>query len=294
MNNPFALVIRGLTLSTLALVVACGGDSQPASNDTASVEDTAVSDDVADDALEADSTVAEDTTVGEDTAVAEDTAAALCEYAEPSCADEQIAALRFSDVASGGAIVEEGTVAGEFTSNVDATAGGFNGDLGYTYARFTETGLEAVDISDEESLDSMDWDIAFRRYIIRLNSGVSGPSCVLGGRTAPTTTWDELTTEPKDITYHEEQYYIGEACEYVAEPSGIGSPQTVLSSFWTYPGCVAMTGNIYVIALRDGRRVKATVLSYYSASAQKTCNDTGAAPQPNGSGHIRMRWAFLD
>jgi len=289
MNNPLALVLRGLTVSSLMLAVACG-DSGSTDADTSTVEDTMVADDTAGDATVEDTSVAEDT--AEDVSV--DTAAPLCEYVEPACSDEQIAALRFSDEASGGNITEEGTIEGEFKTLVDATAGGFNGDLGYTYARFTETGLDKVDISDEESLDEMDWDIAFRRYIIRLNSGVSGPSCVLGGRTSPTTVWDELTAPPESITYHAEQYYIGEACEYVPEPSGIGSPQTVLSSFWSYPGCVAMTDNIYVVALRDGRHVKLQVLSYYSPDAQKTCNQTGSAPTPNGSGNIRLRWAFLD
>lgn len=294
MNTTLLLKSRWLAVAGCTLLVACGDATKPAtttdtvaSDDTAIADDTAVAADVAPDAAD---DVARD--VAPD--VTADTTAPLCSFEPPLCSDEQIGALGFSDQASGGAITEEGTIAGDFRTHVDATAGGFNGTLGYTYARFTDTGLERVDLSDEGSLDAMDWDIAFRRYIIRLNSGVSGPSCVTGGRTGPTTTWDGLTARPEAITYHAEQYYIGEACEYVPEPSGIGSPQTVLSSFWSYPGCVAMTDFIYVVALRDGRHVKVQVLSYYDPDAQKTCNTTDAAPTPNGSGNIRMRWAFLD
>lgn len=288
MNTPSSATPRWLAAAACAFLLACGGDTQPAA-DAADAADT-------EDPGPVDTAGFDDTASVDDTAadVEQDTTAPLCSYLEPKCSDQQIAALRFTDTPSGGDITEEGTVAGEFLSHIDATAGGFNGTLGYTYARFTDTGLVTVDISDEESLDDMTWDIALRRYIIRLNSGVSGPSCVTGGRTGPTTTWEGLTAPPEAITYHTEQYYIGEACEYVPEPSGIGSPQTVLSSFWSYPGCVAMTDFIYVVALRDGRHVKLQVLSYYDPDAQKTCNTTDAAPTPNGSGNIRMRWAFLD
>ena len=46
------------------------------------------------------------------------------------------------------------------------------------YAKFTANGLVKLDtLSDMTALDSMDWDIAFRRYVVRINSGFSGPSC---------------------------------------------------------------------------------------------------------------------
>src|SRR5262245_16087908 len=62
-------------------------------------------------------------------------------------------------------------------SAVDATAGGAFAPTpeSYTYAKFTDQGLTKVMISDEMALDSVDWDIAFRRYVIRINSGNSGP-----------------------------------------------------------------------------------------------------------------------
>jgi len=281
---------RGLILAAgCALLFACGDDATPATtSDTVASADTLAA---ADTDTPADDTLADAAT--EDTAAA-DTTAPLCTFSEPPCSDEQIAALRFDDTPSGGAITEEGSTAGEFHTHIDATAGGFNGTLGYTYARFTEAGLEAVALADEDSLESMDWDIAFRRYIIRLNSGVSGPSCVLGGRTGAATVWADLHAVPDTIVMREEQYFIGDACEYVPETSGIGSPLTILSSFWSYGGCVAMTGNIYVIALRDGRHVKLQVTSYYDLDAQKTCDRDDTVPTPNGSGNLRIRWAYLD
>jgi hypothetical protein len=268
------------TNTTDTAVDTGGEDAQPEA-DTAGPGDIGADTGAADSATDTADTSAPDT-------------AATCDFEEPPCSDQQISALDFSDEASGGPITEEGTVAGEFLTHIDATAGGFQGTLGYTYAAFTDEGLVTLPLSDEASLESMDWDIAFRRFVIRLNSGVSGPSCVLGGRTAAATTWDGLTAMPANVNLREEQYFIGDACEYVPETSGIGSPQTILSSYWSYGGCVAMTGNIYVVQLRDGRRVKVRVESYYNPDAQAKCDETDSAPTPNGSGNIRMRWAFID
>jgi len=250
----------------------------------------------ADAADTADTTETPDTSPTETTETGEtgETAEPACVATEPLCSDEQIRDLALSDEASGGPIAEEISEPGVFISHIDATAGGFNGSGGYTYARFTATGLVSVDLSDEASLESTDWDIAARRFVLRLNSGVSGPSCVTGGRTVPGTEFDALTVLPQGVTLRKEQYFDADSCEYVPDTSGIGSPQTVLSSFWAYPGCVAMTGNIYVVALADGRHVKLQVLSYYTPSAQDVCDETGAAPTPNGSGNLLIKWAFID
>lgn len=276
-------------------VVGCGDDDKPA--DTA--DTTEVSDTIEGDTTEGDTTEDTSPDVAPDTTpdTTPDTAEVVgprCEYTEPACSDEQIAMLQLSEDRDGGDITEEGTTPGEFLTHIDATAGGFNGTLGYTYARFTETGLEMVDLSDEEALESLDWDIAFRRYIARLNSGVSGPSCVEGGRTAPNTSFETLTEVPASLTFRAEQYFTAGGCEYVPETSGIGSPLTVLSSYWNYEGCVTMSGNIYVVRLRDGRHVKLQFQSYYNPSVQATCDSTGSAPSPNGAGNVRIRWAFID
>lgn len=210
-----------------------------------------------------------------------------------TCVDESISMLDLFDTASPAAITEEGTTSGEFTSNIDATGGGFMPSQSFVYARFTDAGLVKVDVDDQASFDSSEWDIAFRRYVVRLNSGVSGPSCVQGARTAPSTTFDSLTSVPESLTYHVEEYF-SDTCEFIPDGSGIGAPGTVLSSFWTYPGCVAMSGYVYVVALANGRHVKLQVLSYYSLTNQEMCNTSGMVAMPSGAGAIRVRWAFLD
>jgi len=214
---------------------------------------------------------------------------------EVTCVDESISQLMFFDVASPAAITDESAPGPMYAvHHIDATGGGVTPTQSYVYARFGEGGtLTKVDLDDETSLTSSDWDIAFRRFVIRLNSGVSGPSSVTAARTAPGTDFETLTAVPDGLSYREEAYFT-DTCEYVPDGSGLGSPQTALSSFWSYAGCVAMTGNVYVLQLASGRHVKLEVTSYYSPDVQTMCNDTGMAGMPSGAGNLRIRWAFLD
>ena len=213
----------------------------------------------------------------------------------PICQDEAARALSLRAEASDGRIVEEGSTPGELTY-VDATGGGFMTTESYMYARFTPEGLVKVDLSDEEAFEDTRWDIAFRRYIIRLNGGVAGPSCVRGSRTPPGTTFDSVTTLDPALVLQEEAYMTEGTCELVSDGSGLpNAPATVVSSFWAYPGCVQMTGNVFVIELADGRAVKLEVLSYYDDPAkQEECQTTDAVTPPTGSANLRLRWAFLD
>ncbi len=187
------------------------------------------------------------------------------------------------------------TSAGDvFTSTIDASAGGVTPTLSYVYVKFTATGMQRVDVGDEDALASQDWDVAFRRFIIRLNSGVSGPSCVTAGRTATGTTFDGLTAVPAALDYRTEEYFTA-TCDYVPDGSGLMSPGVALQSFWEYPGCVKMTGNVFVLALADGRNLKLQVTAYYSTAIQMTCDTTGMVDNTmaTGAGSYQVKWALL-
>jgi hypothetical protein len=212
---------------------------------------------------------------------------------EVQCTDTSVSTLMLFDEPATGKIREEGK-GDDFTTFVDATGGGMNVTQSYVYAKFSETGLQKLDLTDEEAFESLDWEIAFRRYVIRLNSGVSGPGEVQAGRTAPMTQFAELKKVPDALELRTEEYFTGDSCEFVSDGSGIGAPATALASYWTYKMCLQMTKNVYVIALPKKRHVKLEVLSYYSPENQKLCDETGEIGIPSGAGNIRVRWAFLD
>lgn len=221
---------------------------------------------------------------------------ALCDKPTPvTCSDQVILQMNFQPDVTPGKI--DSTAAGDvWTSKVDATAGGAFATKpdSYTYGKFTDTGLQKVDISDEQSLDSMDWDIAFRRYVARINSGDSGPSCVQAARVPGTATFDEVTAIPETLSYHTDDTFT-ESCMLIPDGTGLAdSPATALSSFWSYPGCVQMTDHVFVVALADGRHVKLIIDSYYSPTVQEQCDTMGSVPMGStGSANYVMRWAFL-
>jgi HmuY protein len=210
-----------------------------------------------------------------------------------TCIDQSVQQLPLFQSVNSGAVTNT-SAAGVFTSSVDATAGGFTPTESYVYVKFTDQGLARVDLGDQAALSSSDWDLAFRRFIIRLNSGVSGPSCVTAARTATGTTFDTLTQVPENVAFRTEQYFTA-SCDYVPDGSGLMSPGVALQSFWQYPGCVKMTGNVFVIKLASGRSVKFVVLSYYTPSVQEICDQTDMVPttMPSGAGSYQVKWAFL-
>lgn len=211
---------------------------------------------------------------------------------EVKCVDEQFARLMLFEAPSPGVITEEGTQPGVFQTYIDAQAGGQATSQSFVYGRFTDTGLLKVAIGDEGAFESTEWDIAFRRYVFRLNGGVGGPGEITGARTAPGTTFAGLTSASPELSYRSEAYYT-DNCEYVPDV-GLGAPSTVLSSFWTYSSCLQMTHNVFVIALKNGRHVKLEVLSYYPPENQQRCDDTGQINLPSGAGQLRIKWSFLD
>lgn len=214
-------------------------------------------------------------------------------FDEVPCIDQQIAELGLTDELAPGLVTQVSRAGAVFEDAIDATAGGLSATAGYVYARFGASGLEKVYLDDESAFASRDWDIAFRRYVIRLNSGVSGPSSVIAAQTPESTSFDDVSAPPAGLTYRVEQYYTP-SCTFVPDDSGIGAPATALAGFWTYDGCVAMTGNVFVLVLASGRHVKLQVMSYYSPENQERCQRSGTTQPPSGAGSIRVRWAFLD
>jgi hypothetical protein len=213
-----------------------------------------------------------------------------CTPREVPCADRSIDQLRLLTEPSTGEITQDGEL-----WVIDASAGGRMPTESYVYARFTDRGLERVSIHDEEALSSMEWDIAFRRSVIRLNSGVSGPSCGAGTETPEGTTFESITRVPADAAFRRESYFTPLNCYYVTDGQGIGGPGTLLAGFWRFANnCLQMTNEVYLVRLRDDRVVKLQVRGYYHPDEQRACDEgRGVSMTDNGAATIRVRWSFV-
>ncbi|MEZ4322955.1 MAG: HmuY family protein [Myxococcota bacterium] len=218
---------------------------------------------------------------------------AVCTEPEAvECFDDLLIDLSLQDEVTT-ALITNDQQGPDWVSDVDATAGGFANAANnpWIYAKFTDAGLERVDVTDEEALESMEWHIAARRFVIRLNGGNSGPSCV-SAAAFPNGDYDALTAADADgATFFEDDYYSS-SCVLINDSSGLeGSPQVALSPWWSYPGCVATTDVPFLIQLPDGRMVKYRVQRYYGAQ-QNACNTNGT---PGGdSGQFRWVWSFVN
>ena len=216
----------------------------------------------------------------------------VCEELIPvECEDDLILELGLQDTISEGGVST--TLEGnDFITSVDATAGGYQNAASnpWIYIKFTDQGAQKVDISDEDALESADWDMSLKRFLVRLNGGDSGPSCV-GAAVFLEESYASLTSVPDGISYVLDDYYTAD-CSFINDSSGLpDSPQTAMSPWWEYPGCVATTGYPFIIQLADSRLVKLVVESYY-AENQENCNTNGA--MGSGSANFSLRWTFLD
>ena len=173
----------------------------------------------------------------------------ICEEAlEVTCLDELILDLSLQDDKISEGEVETIEDGSDFVTYVDASAGGYMDAAmnPWVYIRFTPTGAEKLEIDDETALESMDWDLSLKRFILRLNGGDSGPSCV-GAVTLLETSYEELDAVPEGIIFFEDDFYTSD-CTFINDSSGLpNSPQVSLGSWWTYPGCVATSMYPHII-----------------------------------------------
>ncbi|MGC6508836.1 MAG: HmuY family protein [Myxococcota bacterium] len=217
---------------------------------------------------------------------------AICEDLTPvSCEDDLILDLGLQDSVSDGNVSTTND-GGDFLTYVDATAGGYQNSASnpWVYVKFTHQGAEKVEISDEDALQSANWDMSLKRFLIRLNGGSSGPSCV-GSAVFFEQSYETLTEAPQGVSYVLDNYYTTD-CSIINDSSGLpNSPQTAMSPWWEYPGCVATTGHPFIIQLANGELIKLVVEAYY-AENQDECNSTGA--MGSGSANFTMRWQYLD
>lgn len=221
------------------------------------------------------------------------------EPTEPPCRDQTLASIDVNPTQVGAGVIENAARdAGGFDTHVDATAGGFGGNGAYVYGRFTDDGLEKVEVNDDDSFGSMDWDIGFRRFVIRLNGGDGGPSCVSAANAGLSTPFDDLDEVPEGADFQMDDF-MTESCELIPDGSGLETaPGVTMQNFWDYTpeNCLGMTGNTYLLELASGRHVKLVVTQYYDPpEAQQACEE-GAFGDFDGeeSGHLHFWWAFLD
>ncbi|MES2643133.1 MAG: HmuY family protein [Myxococcota bacterium] len=228
---------------------------------------------------------------GDDTAAS--TLEPVCTEPEPpTCVDEMILDLSLhDDKVTEGEVTTE-TDGDDFVTSIDASAGGYSqaAENAWVYVRFGSDGAERIDIDDETALEDMTWHLALRRFIVRINSGDSGSSCV-GAAAMIGFEYADITEVPEGITYLEDDYYTDD-CTIINDSSGLpGSPQVAMGAWWSYSSCVETTETPMLLQLEDGRVIKLVIEKYYADEGQNQCNNRGSTDAE--SGFYQIRWAEL-
>jgi hypothetical protein len=163
-------------------------------------------------------------------------------------------------------IGEEPGDPGTLIAQVDATAGGSANFGKNPFVYLDLIGGKKVEITDVQAIASGDWDIALKRWQIKLNGGDSGPGGV-GAVLVPDKTLAEVAMAPAG-PYATDSYFDAKCMLQLDSIDGL---LTVLSDWYEYDGVtMQLTPKKQVIVLnrRDGKgHIKVQLTGYYKGMA---------------------------
>lgn len=165
-----------------------------------------------------------------------------------------------------------------FVTTVDASAGGAAGQAEQPFVYLDlegEEGAAKLELDDSAALESADWDIALKRFVIRANSGDSGPAdAEVASVTAQDLTFDDEV--PSDRLADED--WSDADCQLVRDSTG--GPRTRFSNWYrVLQGRFEVQPVVHLVRLGDGRYAEIDVVTYYGDEAD-----------PEKSGVYVLRW----
>ena len=188
--------------------------------------------------------------------------------------------VRAIDKVSTGAvdITVSPTDAAVYNAQIDATAGGSMGYGENPFVYIDLIGRKKVALSDAKAQFSTDWDIAFKRWQIKINGGDSGPGYVLLTRVDGTSLGDVMDVP---LGPYSVDSYFDAQCNLISDP--IGGLGTALSDWYDYDMTMGTRlvprPQILVFTRRDGQGyIKLQITSYY---------------KDNTSGYFSVSWSYF-
>lgn len=150
----------------------------------------------------------------------------------------------------------------ERTLYVDASAGGIQGQDAHAWVYVSLATGHAVALTDLAALESGGWDLAFKRFVVRTNSGDSGPG--KGGAIRIALDWAEVdssTLGNKSLPI--EEWFDDECTLKVDENSELITTFTGWSEYDQTKHVLNAADVTYIAAGADGALYKVAILDYY-------------------------------
>jgi hypothetical protein len=182
------------------------------------------------------------------------------------------AALRQSlglvDEISGGSVALVEGDASEARIYVDASAGGINGQDQFTWIYLSLKSSSAVTLSDLEALESTDWDLAFKRFVVRTNGGDSGPGD--GGALRVALAWDDVDESTLGDVKLPQEAWFDDECNLTTDENGeLITTFTGWSQYDQATHVLAPANVVFITAGADGTLYKVAIEDYYSTPSGK-------------------------
>jgi heme-binding HmuY-like protein len=171
--------------------------------------------------------------------------------------------LSLVDQVSTAPVIILSEAAGERTLYVDAVAGGANAKDKNPWVYLALSSGEAVALTDPQALESKAWDLAFKRNLIRTNSGDSGPG--RGGAIRIALGWDEVDRSTLGNRSLPIEEWFDDQC--TLELSDNGDVVTTFGAWDEYDEATHLltpADVVYVTAGADGTLYKLAIVDYYS------------------------------
>jgi len=181
----------------------------------------------------------------------------------------------FHDVASDAnvTVTDQGDY---FEATIDAAAGGISNAMNNPFVYVDLDANDKVDIDDFGSWENSDWDLAFKRTIIRTNSGDSGPGGVSVAKVS-NTTFADVDSAPVNDSAYQTDVSLDDNCQVVTDP--IGQPVTAFNllnpnnptgsmSWYSYGnGSVSPDpGDVYVVRTSEGATFKLAITDWQNGT----------------------------
>jgi hypothetical protein len=147
---------------------------------------------------------------------------------------------------------------------VDATAGGIDGQDQYPWVYISLATGQAVALNDLDALTSVAWDLALKRFVIRTNSGDSGPG--QGGAIKVMLDWDDVDASTLGTRPVAVEDWFDDECNLTLDTS-TGDLITTFSGWSEYDEAshvLAPADAVYLTQGADGTLYKVAILDYYS------------------------------
>jgi hypothetical protein len=182
--------------------------------------------------------------------------------ANPACPEPNSALTspwQYVDAVSEGVVSADGAL-----TLIDATAGGGANaaDNPYLYLAFTGDAVEKVDVTDLDSYGDPRWDLALKRFVLRVNGGDSGPGGVEVAA-VEAEAFADVTAVPAGAVFTTDDW-VTDDCQLNAGMTG--EPLTAMGDWYDYDVAtnrLAPRSLVYVLRRPDGSAIKLSIASFY-------------------------------